>query len=260
MDFDTEFFCENGAYKVGKRTLHDYRPYGTLKFREVIEKSSNIGTAKVAAKLGEKRLFSYIKKFNFGKETGIDLPGEVPGILRDVSKWSYVDMTTIPMGQGIAVTTLQLASAISVIANDGLLMRPYVAFRLLNKEGIAIKEVKPKPIRRVISKEASGKVKELLEGVVERGTGRRAGLDNFRACGKTGTAQKVNPGGGYYKDRYIATFIGFAPYNEPVASLAICVDEPRGQHFGGRICAPAFKNIMEKVLSYMEIDTDKNET
>lgn len=259
VDFDSQFFCENGIYKVGKRTLHDYRPHADLSFREIIEKSSNIGTVKVAERLGKDKLSAYIKRFNFGSATGIDLPGEVAGIMRDASGWSYTDMTTIPMGQGIAVTALQLASCVSVIANEGVLMRPYVLGKFLNEKGVPVKEKNPEAIRRVITKETALKVKELLEGVIERGTGRPALLGNFRAGGKTGTAQKVNPNGGYYKDRYIASFIGFAPYDKPEVSLVVCVDEPRGKHFGSQVAAPAFKNIMEKVLSYMEIESDKGE-
>ena len=259
VDFDTEIFCENGAYKIGKRVLHDYRPHGMLTFREVIEKSSNIGTAKVAAKLGKEKLYAYIKRFNFGNQTGIDLPGEVAGIMRDVSGWSYVDMTTIPIGQGIAVTAIQLVSCVSVIANDGVLMQPYVAKKFVNEEGATVKETKPRAIRRVISKKTAHKVKELLEGVILRGSGGRARLANFRASGKTGTAQKVNPEGGYYKNKYISSFIGFAPYDKPEISLAVCVDDPKGEHLGSRVAGPAFKNIMEKALSYMEIESDKSE-
>jgi len=258
-DFDSEFFCENGAYKVGNRVLHDYKPHGTLNFREIIEKSSNIGTVKVAALLGKEKLSAYIKRFNFGSLVDIDLPGEVSGIMRDPSGWSSSDMTTIPMGQGIAITAVQLVSCVSVIANGGVLMRPYVVSRFLNAEGATIGENKPKPIRRVISKETAHKVKELMEGVVLRGTGKPAGLSNFRAGGKTGTAQKVSPRGGYYKNKYIASFVGFAPFDKPRVSLVICVDEPRGQHFGSRVAGPAFKNIMEKILSYMEVESDKVE-
>lgn len=259
VDFDSEFFCENGAYKVGKRVLHDYRPHGTLKFREIIEESSNIGTVKVAGKLGKENLSEYMKRFNFSKHTGVDLPGEVPGIMRDASGWSYVDMTTIPMGQGIAVTAMQMACAISAIANEGVLMRPYIAKRFLNEEGISVRENKPEVIRRVISRETADKVKELLRGVIQRGTGKKAKLDNFEACGKTGTAEKVNPRGGYYKDKYIASFIGFAPYDRPKVSLVICIDEPRGKHFGSQVAAPAFKNIMDKILPYMELESGRRE-
>ena len=259
VDFDTEIYCENGSYKVGKRILHDYHSYGKLTFREVIEKSSNIGTVKAAEKIGKDTLFAYIKKFNFSSQTGIDLPGEASGILRDVSGWSYSDMTTIPMGQGIAITGIQMATAVSAIANGGLLMRPYVVDEFLNEKGDVIQKNKPKIIRRVMSEETSAKVKELMEGVVERGTGKAARMQNFRAGGKTGTAQKINPKGGYYKNKYIASFVGFAPYEKPEVVLIVSIDDPRGKHFGGQIGAPAFKNIMEKVLSYMEIESDKHE-
>lgn len=259
VDFDTEFFCENGAYRIGRRTLHDYRPYGKLKFRQVIEKSSNIGTVKVAEKVGKEKLTAYIKRFNFNDVTGVDLPGEVPGIMRDPAGWSYTDMTTVPIGQGIAVTAMQLAAAISVIANEGVLMKPYIVTSFLNAEGLTVRKNKPKAIRRVLSKETAGKMKDLLSGVVERGTGRPARLKNFRACGKTGTAQKVNPKGGYYKKKYIASFIGFAPVEKPEMSLVISVDEPRGKYFGSQVGAPAFKSIMEKALSYLEAESDKHE-
>jgi len=260
VDFDSEFYCEKGAYKIGKRTLHDYRPYGTLKFRQIIEKSSNIGTAKVAAKLGREKLAEYIKRFNFNKTTGIDLPGEAAGLVRNLSEWSYVDMTTIPMGQGVAVTALQLAACIGAIANDGVLMRPYVVKKILDAEGVAVKENGPGTLRRVISKETARKVKELLAGAVEKGTGIPAGLEHFTACGKTGTAEKVNPEGGYYKNKYISSFMGFAPSDGSGAALVVCVDEPIGEHFGSRVAAPAFKRIMEKILPYLGIESDKGET
>lgn len=260
VDFDSLFFCENGAYRIGNRTLHDHKPFGMMNFREIIEKSSNIGVFKVADKLGKKKLHTYMKRFNFGERTGIDLPGEAPGIMRDISNWSHADMTTMPIGHGIAVTPLQLATLVSVIANDGVMMRPYVVKSVLSAEGASIDENTPEAIRRVVSVDTARKVKELMEGVVLRGTGKNAQIENFRICGKTGTAEKVNPRGGYYKDKYIASFVGFAPHDTPAVALVVSVDEPRGEHFGSRVAAPAFKNIMEKTLSYMEIESDRSET
>ncbi len=260
VDFDDEFFCENGIYKVGKRILHDYSPHGTLSFREVIEKSSNIGVAKVAEKLGKGKLAQYIEAFNFGNPTGIDLPGEAQGIVRNPSAWSYVDMTTIPMGQGIAVTALQLACCVSTIANGGIMMQPYVVKKLLSEDGTVVRENKPVILKRVISKETAMKMKELLEGVIERGTGRRARLTDFRAGGKTGTAQKVKPKGGYYNNRYVASFVGFAPYNNPAVVLVVCVDEPKKEHLGGRVAAPVFRKIMGKILAYLGTESDRDET
>ncbi len=259
VNFDTKFFCENGTWRVGKRTLHDYHAYGILTFREVIEKSSNIGVAKAADKLGKEKFYSYIKKFNFGKPTGIDLPGEIGGISREASRWAYSDMTTIPMGQGIAVTSMQLALLTATIANNGVMMKPYVVSRIETESGALVEEVRPKAIGRVISEETAEKVKELMEGVLERGTGKSARLKAYRAGGKTGTAQKVNPAGGYYDKKYIASFIGFAPYKKPEIAMAVSVDDPKGRYFGGQVCAPAFKEIAEKILPYLEIESDRDE-
>lgn len=260
VDFDTKFFCENGIYKIGNRILHDYRPYGTLTFREIIEKSSNIGVSKIAQKLGKYKLAEFIEKFGFGRPTGIDLPGEAKGIVRDVTEWSYTDLTTIPMGQGIACTPLQLAVAISTIANDGIMMKPHIVKEIIGKDGKTIVKFKPTPVRRVVSKRTVLKCKDILKGVIEHGTGKRAKLIQYTACGKTGTAQKVNPDGGYYKDKFIASFIGFAPYRNPKLALVICVDSPKGKHFGGVVAAPAFRNIVRKVFSYLEIKPDRDET
>ncbi len=253
VDFEDEFFCEKGSYKIGKRILHDYRPYGTLTFREVIEKSSNIGTIKAAGKLGEDKLYSYIKKFGFGSKSEIDLPGEENGILRNVSGWSRVDMTTIPMGQGISCTSLQLVNAISVIANGGMLMKPFIVKRIVDTDNNIVKGFKATPARRVISEETSSKMKQLLRGVIERGTGKRAKLDDYDACGKTGTAQKVDKNGKYSKNKFVASFIGFAPSIKPRVALVVCIDEPKGKYFGGSVAAPAFKNIMQKILKYLEV-------
>ena len=256
---DTEFFCENGVYSVRGRVLHDYKPFGKLTFREIIEKSSNIGTYKLADKLGKDKLYEYVRRFNFGDVTGVDLPGESAGIVRKVSSWSQSDLTTIPMGHGIAVTTLQLATCFSVIANGGFLMRPYVVKNELNDKGMSMLEASPKIVRRVISAETAALVKQMLEGVVLRGTGKRSQIKDYRVCGKTGTAEKVNPAGGYYTDKHIASFVGFAPYDKPRIVLAVTIDEPKGDHLGGHVSAPAFKNIVENILSYMEIEGDKNE-
>ncbi|MFH1791592.1 MAG: penicillin-binding transpeptidase domain-containing protein [Candidatus Omnitrophota bacterium] len=250
---DDEFYCENGEYRVGSRVLHDYRPYGTLTFRQVIEKSSNIGTVKAAAKLGPDKLYEYILKFGFGARSGIDLPSEENGILRHKNGWTPSDMTTIPMGQGISCTALQLACAVSVIANGGLLVRPYVVQYITDSADNTISESAPHIERRVVSENTARVMRDFLCGVVEEGTGRRAKPAGYRACGKTGTAQKVGEGGRYSPDKYVASFVGFAPYENPKVALVVCVDEPKGNHFGGVVAAPVFKRIIEKILKYMEI-------
>ena len=251
VGLEDEIFCENGEYRTCGRILHDYHAYGRLTFQDVIVRSSNIGTVKVAKKLGKDRLFRYMTSFGFGRKTGIDLPGEVGGISRPPSVWSGSDISTIPMGQGIAVTPLQLACAVSVIANGGYLMRPYVVERIKTWEGGVYREYGPEIRGRVLSEETCAKIKEVLRGVVTSGTGRRADSELYETCGKTGTAQMVNERGGYYPDRYYASFIGFAPRENPVISIVVTARDPHPVHFGGSVAGPAFKGIAERSLQYL---------
>lgn len=260
VSLDDKIFCENGEYKVSKRILHDYHPYGTLTFREVIEKSSNIGTVKAASRLGKDRFYNYIVKFGFGAKTGIDLAGEENGIVRAKSTWTDSDMTTIPMGQGISVTVIQLARAMSCVVNGGVLAKPRVVKCITDEDGNPIKLFKPEYGRSVISPEVSIKMRKLLQGVVDVGTGKKAKLDGYTAGGKTGTAQKVGEGGAYTSDKYVGSFVGYAPATIPKVVLAVCVDEPRGNHFGGVVAAPAFANIMNKTLKYLEVPEDAKKT
>ncbi len=249
---DDRYYCENGEYRAGGRLLHDYHRYGELSFREIIVKSSNIGTVKVAQKLGKETLYDYIRRFGFGEKTGVDLLGEVRGICRPPGAWSASDITTIPIGQGIAVTPIQLACAVSVIANGGYLMKPYVVDRITTWEGGTYKKFKPVVKRRVLSDQTCEKMKGVLHEAVTGGTGRRAASGIYEVCGKTGTAQMVDPEGGYYPDKYNATFIGFAPMERPAISIVVTARDPHPVHFGGSVAAPAFKNIAERVLEYLE--------
>ncbi len=247
------FYCEDGAYRVGGRILHDYRPHGWLTFSDVIVRSSNIGTVKIAQQLSEEKLWRYARSFGFGEATGVDLPGEVNGILREPSRWSGTSISSIPMGQEVTVTALQLANAISCIANDGRLMKPRIARSIRDKDGNLIKSFGPIILRRVISQETARKMKEILAKVVEVGTGRQAQVAGYRVAGKTGTAQKVNPeGGGYSHTRFVASFIGFAPADDPVVSIAVVIDEPQGHHFGGVVSAPVASVVIRDILKYFE--------
>ncbi|MFH1552608.1 MAG: penicillin-binding transpeptidase domain-containing protein [Candidatus Omnitrophota bacterium] len=254
VDLDDRFYCEKGEYKAGGRILHDFHPYGELSFREVIIKSSNIGTVKVAQKLGQGTVYDYIQRFGFGEKTGIDLPGEVSGISRPPAVWSRSDITTIPIGQGIAVTPIQMACAISVIANGGYLMKPYVVDRIVTWEGTLYEKFGPEIKNRVLEEETCEKMKGILRRVVTEGTGKRANSKLYDTCGKTGTAQMVNPEGGYYPDKYNATFIGFAPAGRPAISIVVTARDPHPVHFGGSVAGPTFKNIAERVLQYMGSD------
>lgn len=246
------FFCENGAYRVANHTLHDHRPHGWLTFKEIVEQSSNIGVTKVAQKMGGGLLYKYIRKFGFGKKLGVDLPGEISGLAKEPQMWSAVSIGAIPIGQEVGVTVLQLVSAISAIANQGTLMKPYVASSIRDGSGLPIKQVYPESISRVISSQTALRLKEILVGVVENGTGKSARIEGMRVAGKTGTAQKIEPNGRYSHQRFVASFIGFAPADNPGIAVAVVVDEPRPAYFGGVVCAPAFRNICNDVLKYLE--------
>jgi len=250
---EDKFFCENGSYRVATHILHDHRPHGQLTFREVIEQSSNIGVVKVAQLLGPNPLYHYLRLFGFGQKSGVDLPGEVLGMTREPRFWSKISIAAIPMGQEVAVTALQLANAISVIANGGQLMRPYIVREVRDKQGDTLKKFSPKMINKVISLETSARMKKILIGVVENGTGKLAKLAGFSAAGKTGTAQKVEPNGTYSHNRFVGSFIGFAPAEDPVVAIAVILDEPRPYYYGGVIAAPVFKNVAGDVLKYLKV-------
>lgn len=253
VNFNDKFDCENGAWKIGKRVLHDHRPHGILTFKEVIEKSSNIGTVKVASLFGPEKMFKYMRLFGFYERTGIDLPGEVVGMNRPLSGWTSSSMYAIPMGQEVTSTAIQLARAISVIADNGFLVKPRIVKQVIDEDGEVIKEFPPQVNRKVISPQTAAKMRWLLMGVVESGTGQKAKMEDFSAGGKTGTAQKVEPGGTYSHNRFMASFIGFAPVSKPVLAVAVCVDEPKPVYFGGDVAAPVFKNVVDESLKHLNI-------
>lgn len=253
------FFCENGTYKVANHILHDHRPHGWLTFREVIEQSSNIGTCKVAQILGPEIICRYIRLFGFGTKSGVDMPGEIGGMAKDARFWSKTSISAIPMGQEVGVTALQLVNAISVIANGGYLMKPYIVKEVRDKQGQTIETFSPTIVRKVLSPESVARVKKILIGVIENGTGKLAKNPNLTAAGKTGTAQKLEPNGTYSHDRFIASFIGFAPAEEPFIAVVVTVDEPRGSYFGAVVSAPVFKNVANDVIKYLKTKQTTNE-
>jgi len=248
----TRFFCENGEYRIANHILHDHKPHGWLTFREVIELSSNIGTSKVAQLLGPQTLYEYIKAFGFGTKLGVDMPGEINGSIKPPRQWSKTSIACVPMGQEVGVTALQLASAVSVIANGGYLMKPYLVKEVRDRQGQVIEVYPPTMMRRVISEETAARMRKILTGVMETGTGKMGKLDQFTAAGKTGTAQKLEPNGTYSHDKYIASFMGFAPAEGPQVAIVVTIDEPRGYYFGGVVAAPVFKRVAEDVLKYLK--------
>ncbi len=243
--------CENGAYRVGGKILHDHQPHGILTFRQVIEESSNIGTSKIAQKLGGQNLYKYGQRFQFGRKTGIDLAGEVNGFFKHPRDWSKTSIAAIPMGQEVAVTAVQLAGAISAIANGGTYMRPFVVKYIKDNHEQIIKTHEPTAVTQVISPETAKRLTAILTGVVDEGTGRMAKIEGVPVAGKTGTAQKVVDGT-YSHSQFYATFIGFAPSDNPRLAAVVVVEEPRGTYFGGTVAAPVFKEVIEDSLKYLQ--------
>ncbi len=249
------FFCENGSYAVYDRTIHDHSKHGWLTFQQIIKFSSNIGASKVGEKMGKERFYKYICAFGFGEKTRINLPGEGKGIVHHPRYWPPVALDTISFGQGISVTGIQLAVALSAIANGGFLMRPYMVEKITNEKNEVSQTFQPESVRRVISEETARKVAELLKTTTEKGgTGEGAVPAGFEVAGKTGTAQKIEPLlGGYSDDRFSSGFMGFAPADDPKIVLVVVIDEPRGESYGGIVAAPVFKAVMEKVLPYLNV-------
>jgi cell division protein FtsI (penicillin-binding protein 3) len=223
-----------------------------LTFRQVIEESSNIGTVKVAQRLGPDKLYQYIRAFGFGSKLGIDLSGEISGMISPPRLWSKTSITSIPMGQEVGVTALQLASAISVIANGGQLMKPYVIDSIRDNQGRIIKENKPQLIHKVISIDTAMRIKKILTGVIEEGTGKLAKVPGFSAAGKTGTAQKLEPNGTYSHSKFVASFIGFSPAEDPILTIVVIVDEPHPYYFGGVVAAPVFQKVAADAIRYIK--------
>lgn len=256
---EDKFFCENGAYRVSTHILHDHRAHGTLTFREVIEQSSNIGTTKVAQILGPDLIYKYVKLFGFGARLGVDSPGEISGIVKPPRFWSKLSIGAVPIGQEVGVTALQLATAISLIGNGGQLMKPYLVREIKDKYGETIKEFLPTLVRKVISIDTAARMKIILVGVIENGTGKLAKLSGFTAAGKTGTAQKLEPNGAYSHNKFIASFIGFAPAEDPLIAVAVVLDEPHPYYFGGVVAAPVFKNVAGDTLRYLKTNPSFNQ-
>lgn len=254
------FFCENGSYKVANHILHDHKPHGWLTFSYVFANSSNIGTVKIAQGLGADTVYNYAKAFGFGNALGIDIQGEINGILKEPKTWSKTSISAVPMGHEVGVSALQLASAISVIANGGLLMRPFIVKAIQEPAGEKIKEFSPRVIRRVISKETAKRITEILVLATEEGTGKMARVEDIDVAGKTGTAQKIEPAGGYSHNKFIASFIGFAPADDPMIAVVVTVDEPRPYYFGGVVAAPVFKAIAQDVIKYLRLKDNPDET
>jgi cell division protein FtsI/penicillin-binding protein 2 len=249
------FDCENGLFAYGGRKLHDHERYGVLSVEQIITKSSNIGAAKIGLKMGENRLAEYIHQFGFGQNTGIPLPGETPGIVHSVTNWSKVSIAQIPMGQGIAVTRLQMMMAMCAIANNGKLMQPMLVDRLEDSDHTVVAKYSPQRAHQVISESAAREMVRALKTVVSPdGTAPNAALQHYTVAGKTGTAQKVEHG--FYVNKFFSSFIGFFPADHPELCISITMDEPKEGHYGGKVAGPVFKEIAEATANYLNIQPE----
>ena len=253
------FNCEHGVYNFAGHTIHDTHSYGRLTVSDILKHSSNIGAAKIGFRLGDERLARYLRNFGFGERSGIDLPGESPGNMRSKQHWYGIDLATISFGQGITATAVQLAAAISAIANGGYLMKPYVVERITDDNGIVIQRFDPQMLRRVISADTSKKVTTMMEGVTnEGGTGTNAAVEGFRVAGKTGTAQKADPVTHRYSaSKRTGSFIGFIPADKPRLTILVIIDEPKTSPYGGVVAAPAFHGIALNSLAYLKVVPEK---
>jgi stage V sporulation protein D (sporulation-specific penicillin-binding protein) len=261
IDLKNEMFYDPGAIEVGGARLRCWKRggHGSETFLQVVQNSCNPGFVVMGQRLGKEKLFDYIYRFGFGKKTGIDLKGEENGIMFKPSQVGPVELATTAFGQGVSVTPIQQISAVSAAINGGKLFKPYVGKAWVHPEtGEIIDTFKPELVRNVISEATSKQVRETLESVVAKGTGRNAFLDGYRVGGKTGTAQKVI-NGRYSADQHIVSFVGFAPADNPKVVVYAAVDNPKGLQFGGLIAAPLVKNIMADALRYMKVEPSSNQ-
>jgi cell division protein FtsI (penicillin-binding protein 3) len=247
------FDCENGRWTVGGRTIHDTSRNRYLTPAQILARSSNIGMAKLVRTLQPAELHETVLRFGFGAATGIELPGESRGMVRDVASWSGTSRDSIAFGQEVGVTALQLAAAIGAVANDGVLVPPRVVLGTMDPDGRVERARRPEP-RRVISSAVAEELRGMLERVITSGTGTRAGDSGYRLAGKTGTAQIAVPGSGYSDTEYMASFGGFGPTNAPRLACLVVLDRPRGDRYhGGQVAAPAFSRIMSDALRYLHV-------
>jgi cell division protein FtsI (penicillin-binding protein 3) len=243
------FYCENGRYQIGPKVLRDAHPYGTLSFADVVVHSSNIGTAKIADRIGARDLYRYAMRFGFGSMTGVEFPGEASGFLRPYDQWREIGRANVAIGQGVSVTMLQVALAYSAIANDGILMEPRLILGWTTPQGDYFSNP-PREVRRVLEPETARTMQQILAKVVKEGTGKAAAIDSMtEIAGKTGTAQIPNlESGGYYRDRYVASFIGFLPAYNARRVLIICAYNPKGAYYGAQVAAPIFRSVLQRLM------------
>jgi cell division protein FtsI (penicillin-binding protein 3) len=250
------FDCSQGYISVAGKLIRDHQHYGILSFPEVIIHSSNVGTVQLSHNLDKNSFYKTIRKFGFGKKTGINLPAEEKGIFRKVKDWSRISPASLSIGYEISVTALQMLQAVNIIANDGVLVPPRIVRRVLNASNQSTRN----PLRpmRTISRETASILTSILQAVVQGGTGSPARIAGYRIAGKTGTAQIFDPSiGRYSSEAHIASFVGFVPADNPAFSIIVVIDEPTGSYYGGEVAGPVFREISKQLLQYLKIPRQK---
>ncbi|WP_426754089.1 penicillin-binding protein [Myxococcus sp. Y35] len=249
---DSLFFCENGAWRVGRHTINDTHSYGWLTPQGILQVSSNICMAKIAQALGREKFVAGYHAFGFAERTGLSLPGEGRGVLPYPK--AEVSLATQSFGQGMTATAVQIAAAYGALANDGVLMRPYLVSKVVDPDGVVLLENRPTELRRVVSAKVARQVVGMLESVVVKGgTAPKAAMEDYRVAGKTGTAQKADPVARGYSDKRIASFVGVVPAESPRAVILVVVDEPKTDVYGGLVAAPAFKEIATAAMAHLAV-------
>jgi cell division protein FtsI (penicillin-binding protein 3)/stage V sporulation protein D (sporulation-specific penicillin-binding protein) len=253
---ETMIFCENGSYRYGGRSLRDAHPMADLSISDILVKSSNIGSAKLAIQVGDQKFYEYVRRFGFGERTGVNLPGEISGLVRPPHTWSKISITRIPMGHEVCVTPLQLVTAMSVVANGGALMTPQIVREVVDHNG-RVTSYPPVEVRRVIPESVAATVRDALVDVVsKRGTAALAHVPGYKVAGKTGTAQRVALKGGYEPGKYVASFAGFMPADQPEFAAVVLLDDPKTKphaYYGGLVAAPIFSRIAERAARYLNL-------
>lgn len=257
----TIIFCENGRWNYAGKWLRDHKPFGDISVDDILMHSVNVGTAKVAILLGDQRLYEYIRRYGFGEPTGVLLPGEIGGLVHPPHTWSKISITRIPIGQGVGVTAMQAVTAMSAIANGGHLMMPQIVSEITDEHDAQIAAFPPVEVRQVVTQKAAYEVRDALKGVVSKeGTAALAAVPGFIVAGKTGTAQIPIPGGGgYYSDKYVASFVGFMPADNPAFVMLVTIEDPKTGpegYYGGMVAAPVFSRIAEKAARYLNLVPD----
>ncbi len=260
VKLDDMFDVSKGYIVVGGKRINDAHKMGILNFSEVIQRSSNVGSVKIGFRLGEEKYYDYLKRFGFGDKTGIDFPGEASGILRETDEWSGISLAELSIGQEIGATPMQIIRAFAAIANGGLLMKPYVVSDIISPSGAVIKRTTPEVERRVVSRETAETVKNILKMVVEEGgTATKAYIKGNLVAGKTGTAQIFDPKKGRYsRTKYVSSFVGFVPADDPKVALIVVIYEPQKQIYGGVVAAPVFKKIVENTFTYLGVPMERD--